>query len=211
MGKFDINSLNSIEGAYKKARSLAIIFIVVSLILCVAVTFLAYQFAESQREKIYVINAKGNAVEFALRSDPTANRAAEVKHQMKMFHEAFYTLTPDIDQIKYNQSIALNLGDHSLSKLKDIYLEQGYFNDIVRQKIFSHVKIDSIVVSTDIYPYQAIFYGKNILTRPTSELVKSLITKCRMSDVARSNQNPHGLLIENFEVFQNKTIDEYKR
>lgn len=211
MSKFDLKSLNSIESSLRRTQGLAKIVIVLAVIAIIAVVWLSYNVVNQSRNKVYVLNNKGLAMEFALRNDPKEYRYAEVKHNMKMMHEAFYTLTPDIEQMKYNQGIALALGDGSLVKLRDVYLENGYFQDIRKQKIFSSVRIDSIHVNALKYPYEAVFYGKNILTRPSSELVKSLITRCKMRDVARSVSNPHGLLIEKFEVLQNKVIDEYKR
>lgn len=211
MGKFDIKSLHSIEAALRRTQNISRLAILIAFLFCIAVVFLSYNIVESSRNKVYVLNSKGAAMEFAIRNDVKDNRYAEVKHNMKMLHEAFYTLTPDKEQIKNNQSIALNLGDGSLIKLRDIYLEQGYFSDIQKQKIFSSVRIDSIHANTRTYPYEAVFYGKNILTRPSSELVKSLVTRCKMRDVSRSVKNPHGLLIEKFEVLENKVIDEYKR
>ena len=61
----------------------------------------SYQFAEKQREKIYVLD-DGKSLMLALSQELSQNRPVEAKEHVKRFHELFYTLSPDKNAIESN-------------------------------------------------------------------------------------------------------------
>jgi len=67
--------------------------------------------------------------------------------------------------------------------------------------------MDSIRVDTDSYPYRAMQYGKEIVQTPAGSLLKKLVTRLELREVKRTEINPHGLLVGNFEVLKNGRIE----
>ncbi len=72
----------------------------------------SYQFAEKQREKIYVLD-DGKSLMLALSQELSQNRPVEAKEHVKRFHELFYTLSPDKNAIESNIQRSLFLADKS--------------------------------------------------------------------------------------------------
>jgi conjugative transposon TraK protein len=89
----------------------------------------AYNFAEAQRQKIYVLDG-GKSLMLALSQDLSQNRPVEAREHVKRFHELFFTLSPDKNAIESNIRRALFLVDKSaFGYYKDLQ-EKGYYNRI---------------------------------------------------------------------------------
>ena len=86
--------------------------------------------------------------------------------------------------------------------------ERGFYNDMIQGNVIQKVKIDSVVVNTKEYPYQATCYSIVTQTRATSQSEKSLTTTCILEDVPRSLRSPNGLFMRNFRVIESKVIHE---
>jgi hypothetical protein len=71
--------------------------------------------------------------------------------------------------------------------------------------------MDSIVVSVENYPYYFRCYAKQQIVRPTSILKRNLITEGNLRNVSRSDNNPHGFLIEHWRTLDNKDIGTENR
>ena len=99
----EFKSLKNIETSFRQIRFFGLVFI----ILCAGITgysvFSAYQFAEKQRQKIYVLD-KGKSLILALSQDLAQNRPVEAREHIKRFHELFFTLEPDKQYIENNVS-----------------------------------------------------------------------------------------------------------
>ena len=67
--------------------------------------------------------------------------------------------------------------------------------------------MDSIIVDIDRAPWFVRYYGKISIIRPTSIVVRSLITEGDVRDLsAISDNNPHGFLIEHWRIVENKDL-----
>ncbi|MDR2890676.1 MAG: conjugative transposon protein TraK, partial [Alistipes sp.] len=87
----EFKSLTNIESSFKQLRLFGIVFLVAcSVVMCWSV-WKAYDFAEAQRQKIYVLD-EGKSLMLALSQDMMQNRPVEARQHARMFHELFYTL-----------------------------------------------------------------------------------------------------------------------
>lgn len=205
-----IQKLTNIQTAFSLMRWICIGSILSSLIISSCSLFLSFQYAEKQREKIYVLD-QGKSLILALSQDVNSNRAAEIKSHVRRFHELFFSFAPNKSSIDYNISQALNLADRSaLSKYQELE-ESGFYTSMINANASQDLKVDSIVTNYDIYPYKARVYGKIGLVRRTGRLIKSLITECDIRQVPRSEENPHGLLIEKWNIIESITLKELER
>lgn len=73
------------------------------------------------------------------------------------------------------------------------------------------MSIDSVQVDISQYPYAFHCYGKEKLIRSTSIVTRSLITEGYLRSVQRSDNNPHGFLIEKWNILENRDLKTENR
>jgi len=206
----EFKSLKNIESSFKQIRLFSIIF----LCLCAAITgysvWSSYTFAEVQRQKIYVLD-NGKSLMLALSQDLSQNRPVEAREHVKRFHELFFTLSPDKNAIESNIKRALFLSDRSAFNYYSDLSEKGYYARIVSGNINQTIQVDSVVCNFDKYPYQVMTYARQMIIRESNVTERSLITKCQLLNSVRSDNNPQGFSIENFEIVENKDVKVVNR
>lgn len=201
----EFKSLKNIETSFKQIRIIAIVFVV----LCAGITGYAvwnsYNFAEAQRQKIYVLD-EGKSLMLALSQDLSQNRPVEAREHIKRFHELFFTLSPDKNAIESNINRALFLVDKSAFRYYQDMSEKGYYNRIVSGNINQVIQIDSVICNFDIYPYKIATYARQMIIRASNATERSLVTRCELINSVRSDNNPHGFTMERFEIIENKDL-----
>ncbi|MDD4729181.1 MAG: conjugative transposon protein TraK [Dysgonamonadaceae bacterium] len=206
----EFKSLNNIESGFRKIRLFGIIFILMSTVIVAYSLWKSYQFAEKQREKIYVLD-EGKSLMLALSQDLSQNRPVEAREHVKRFHELFYTLSPDKSAIESNIQRSFFLADKSAFIHYKNLAENGYYNRIISGNIIQNIDIDSIACNFESYPYNVLTYARQTIIRESNITERSLITKCRLLNSVRSDNNPHGFTIEAFEIIENKDLQVFKR
>ncbi|GGI23345.1 hypothetical protein GCM10008119_07180 [Pedobacter mendelii] len=151
--------------------------------------------------KIYIL-ANGKAIE-AFSAERKDNIGVELRDHIKMFHHYFFTLDPDDKVIQANISNALNLADESAKKAFDNLKEQGYYNNLISANISQEIRVDSTKLDINQYPFQFRCYATQRLIRSTSTVTRKLITQGYVRNVSRSDNNPHGFLIQQWETLEN--------
>jgi len=61
------------------------------------------------------------------------------------------------------------------------------------------------------YPYVVTTYARQSLVRSSNITERSLVTRCRLLNSVRSDNNPHGFIMESFEITENKDLNTIKR
>lgn len=201
----EFKTLKNIETAFRYIRYTTLIVAICLAGVTIFSVYSAYEFAEKQRQRIYVLD-QGKSLMLALAQNSYENRPIELKEHVRRFHELFFTLAPDKQAIEGNISRALVLADRSAYNYYKDMAEKGYYNRVISGSINQSVQIDSIICNTDNYPYSVVTYGKMIIIRETNITERSLITKCSLINSVRSEANPQGAFIEGFEVIENKDI-----
>ena len=184
-----------------------------ALVLMALVTVLSvlrsYSFVREQRRQIYVID-KGQSI-LALQSDGSATRDLEAMDHVTRFHELFFNMAPNAATIQQNVDRALNLSDRSVYDYWSDLSEQGFYQRLVSANISQQFALDSVKVDMKTYPYGATTYGKLYLIRESNITAYDMVTSCRLVDVGRSKDNPHGLMLEQFRVESNEKLGTRKR
>ena len=202
--------MKNIETSFRQIRLYSIIFLVLCSVVVVWSVYSSYDFAEKQREKIYVLDG-GKSLMLALSQDLSQNRPAEAREHVRRFHELFFTLSPDKSAIEHNVKRALLLADKSAYNYYSDFAEKGYYNRIIAGNINQVLKVDSVVCNFDNYPYQARTYAKQMIIRASNVTERSLVTTCRLLNSSRSDDNPNGFTIEGFTIVENKDLQTVKR
>lgn len=206
----EFKSLRNIESSFRQIRLFGIVFVVMCAVVVSVAVIAAFNFAERQREKIYVLD-NGKSLMLALSQDMSQNRPAEAREHVRRFHELFFSLSPDKSAIEHNINRALILSDKSAYNYYSDYSEKGYYNRIISGNINQVCQVDSVVCDFNNYPYTATTYAKQMIIRESNVTQRTLVTTCRLSNVSRSDDNPNGFIIEGFNILENKDIITTKR
>ena len=118
-----LNKLKDIQKLHSLTKVYLIGITVIAVLVSVSSIWMSYQFAEAQREKIYVLD-QGKSLILALEQDIRQSRPAEAKAHVQRFHELFFTLTPNMSSIENNVNKALQLSDDSLFLIYAIMASQ---------------------------------------------------------------------------------------
>jgi conjugative transposon TraK protein len=196
--------LRNIESAFSHIRLFTIAIVVSSLSVSAFAIYKAIQTVYQAQERIYIL-ANGKALE-AWSEERKDNIPVEAKDHVKMFHWHFFTLAPDERVIEANVTKALYLADESAKRQYDNLKENRYYSNIISGNISQEITIDSIRIETADYPFLFRCYARQRLIRTTSIVTRLLVTEGFLRNVSRSDNNPHGFLIEKWTTKENKDI-----
>lgn len=204
------NLLPNLETTIRQLRRVSVISLLSSAMVAIISVAASLYYAQLQREKIYVLD-QGKSLILALQEDVIASRDIEVKDHVARFHELFFNIAPSAQNITYNINRALRLSDKSAYDYYCNMAESGYYNQIIQGSISQNIHIDSLAVDISNTPYTVTTYAKMYTLRSTSITESTLVTSCELIDVSRSDDNPHGLLIEKFRVIENRQLSTKQR
>lgn len=202
--------LKNIENSFRQIRLFTFIFALLCFGVVGVVVYKSYEFAEKQRQKIYVLD-NGKSLMVALSQDMSLNRPVEAREHVRRFHELFFTIAPDKNAIESNVKRAFNLADQSAFNYYKDLSEKGYYNRIISGNIQQRIEIDSVSANFDSYPYQIQTFAKQFIYRSSNLTKRSLITSCMLVNSVRSDNNPQGFTMEKFNVIENKDLETVDR
>jgi conjugative transposon TraK protein len=201
--------MKNIDTAFRHVRSFTLLVVLGSIFFCCFSLYKSYQLLASVQSKIYIL-ANGKALE-AYSSDRKDNIQVEARDHVKTFHQYFFTLDPDDKVIQANITKALYLADASAKRAFDNLKENGYYTNIISGNISQQIKVDSIQIDINQYPYYFRCSASQSIIRTTSIVSRSLVTEGYLRNVSRSDNNPHGFLIERWTTIDNKDIKTENR
>jgi conjugative transposon TraK protein len=196
--------LRNIETAFQHVRTFTII-VVIGCFLSIGYTvYQCRSLVSAIQQKVYILY-DGKVLE-AVAADRKDNVAVEARDHVRTFHQLFFTLDPDDKVIQANLTKALYLADASAKKEYDNLTESGYYANIISGNISQQIQVDSVAVDLRSYPYTFRCYATQSIIRTTSTVTRSLITEGELRNVSRSDNDPHGFLIQRWTTIENKDI-----
>lgn len=201
--------LKNIDSAFKHIRLFSILMIIACVALCCFTIYKSFKVVQETQARIYIL-ANGKAIE-AFSSERKDNIPVEARDHVRMFHYYFFTLHPDDKVIQSNIKRALYLADETAQAQYDNLRENSYYANIISGNVSQEIQIDSIKVDINQYPIYFRCVAKQKIIRATSIVTRSLITEGFLRNVLRSDNNPHGFLIERWSTLENKDIKSENR
>ncbi len=199
----------NIDTAFRHIR----LFSIVMIISCVFITgwslYVSSKTLRESQQKIFIL-ASGKALE-AIAAERKDNIPVEARDHVAMFHHYFFTLDPDDKVIQANITKALYLADGSAKEQYDDLKENSYYSNIISGNISQEITIDSIEININQYPFYFRCKAQEKIIRPTTIVFRTLITEGWLRNVSRSDNNPHGFLIEKWRTVENKDIKTENR
>ena len=196
--------MKNIDTAFHYVRGFTMLVIAGCVLICCFALYKSFRLVSQMQGKVYIL-ANGKVLE-AYASDRKDNIPVEAKDHIKTFHQLFFTLDPDDKVIKTNLTKALYLADASAKREYDNLKENGYYSGIISGNISQDIKVDSVSVDINQYPYRFRCYATQSIIRTTSIVSRSLITEGALRNVSRSDNNPHGFLIERWNTIENRDL-----
>ncbi|MES2107925.1 MAG: conjugative transposon protein TraK [Bacteroidota bacterium] len=196
--------MKNIETAFQHVRGFTIAVVIAAAAISCYTVYQCKSLIAAVQSKVYILY-NGKVLE-AMEADRKDNVAVEARDHVKTFHELFFTLDPDDKVIQSNLTKALYLADESAKKEYDNLSENGYYANVIAGNISQLIKIDSVSVDLRNYPYAFKCYATQSIIRTTSTVTRSLVTEGELRNVSRSDNNPHGFLIQRWETLENKDI-----
>lgn len=205
-----MNTINYIDKTHQTMKLITIISVVLCFVFCGYVYFSSMIQIDQERQKIYILD-NGNVLKLAHSDNIKNNLPAEIKSHVSDFVRLFNTFEADPVDIKETINAALQLADNSARAIHYKREEKRYYHEIVDGSISTRVKIDSIQILSQQEPYVCRVKYRFKIIRPTKEVMKSYTANCQVRSVKRTNQNPHGLLIERYNIEKPELIYERER
>lgn len=201
--------MQNIDTAFRHIRTFTIVVVISCSVICCFALYKSFRLVYEMQGKVYIL-ANGKALE-AYASDRKNNIPVEARDHVKNFHQFFFTLDPDDKVILANITKALYLADGSAKREYDNLKERGYYANVIAGNISQEIKVDSIALDMNEYPYHFRCYATQNIIRTTSTVLRNLITEGWLRNTSRSDNNPHGFLIERWSTIENKDIKTENR
>ena len=203
------SKIKNIDTAFRQVRGFTIVVVVGSIIMSCFALYKSFSLVAQMQDKVYIL-ANGKALE-AYASDRKDNIPVEARDHVMTFHKLFFTLDPDDKVIKTNVTKALYLADESAKRIYDDLKENGYYSGIISGNISQTLEVDSVAIDINKYPYHFRCYATQKIIRTTSISQRSLITEGNLRNVSRSDNNPHGFLVERWNTVENRDLSTENR
>jgi len=199
--------IKNIESKIRLATLVSVGSLMASVVITIVVSFFAYRQVSSARRSIYILD--NHVPMLAKQTDLQLNRPAEYRADVDLFHSLFFSLTPDDRFIEYQMKKAMYLVDESGARQYNDLKEKGYFSSVLSSSSVLTLQTDSILL--DLSKRYFRFYGKQRIDRRSATVVRSLITEGTLRDMPRSENNPHGVLITQWKILENKDLENVQK
>lgn len=199
--------IKNIESKIRLATIVSVGSLMASVVIAIVVSFFAYRQVSSARRSIYILD--NHVPMLAKQTDLQLNRPAEYRADVDLFHSLFFSLTPDDRFIEYQMKKAMYLVDESGARQYNDLKEKGYFSSVLSSSSVLTLQTDSIFL--DVHKRYFRFYGKQRIDRRSATVVRSLITEGTLRDMPRSENNPHGVLITQWKILENKDLENVQK
>lgn len=196
--------IKDIEDKIKLTRFIALASFVSAIIMVIGSGWFSYKTVSKASENIYILDHGVPIV--ASRTNVLDNRLVERKSHINYFHNLFFTLSPDNKYIEGQTKKALYLIDESGFNEQINLKERGFYSSILSSNSIMTIEADSVILNSEQTRFK--YYGKQTITRRTAIISRELITEGEIMDVPRSENNAHGILIQNWKILSNRTLGE---
>lgn len=196
--------IKNLENKIKLVMIVCCLFLAGCIIISLSSIWTARTMVADAHQKIYVLD--GNVPILVNRTSMEETLDVEAKSHVELFHHLFFTLAPDDKYIQYTMDKALYLVDETGLAQYNALKEKGFFNNLIGTSAIASIYCDSI--HFDEQTMEFAYYGRQRIERRTSILFRELMTAGKLKRVPRTENNPHGLIIENWRTLLNKDIEQ---
>lgn len=200
-----VNQMNRITASFTAMKVVLIFCIVCMFLTAVGSVYLYTTKLNDMESKIYVID-NGNTLSAHAQSS-SITRKDEIMDDIQTFHWLMFNLPPNTEMIRRNLEVALSMADRSAYRYYNDLQESGFYKRLTSTNSYQQIEIQSVDIDMSVYPYLVTVDALQYINRESNISQYSLKTCCKVANAIRTPDNLHGLMIENFEVVENKLIE----
>lgn len=195
--------IKNIESKIKLALFVSVLSFVSAIVIVALVLIYSRNLIKEEQNQIYVLDA--GIPLLVQRTSLEENQEVEGMSHVNMFHSLFFNLPPDEKFIDDNITKAMYLIDEKGIAIYNDMRERGYYNQLVVNGIIVSVKPDSIKYDPNSGEFH--YYAIQRIERPTAITYRRLITQGKLKRIKRSENNPHGFTIYDYQIINNEDIE----
>lgn len=202
----NLNELTNYRSAFTLVKSLALVSIVLSFLTSAGALIYALRVAERASNTIYIMDNSGQMTS-AAKTNLNDPRSREIEYRAHI--KRFYTLWYQFDEGNFleNTEAGLYLVGNCGKELKLAYDQEDLYKKLQKFNMRCTVRIDSISLNTSALPVSGSVFGVQTVMRPTGSLERRMDCSFDILDFDRSENNPHGIKLENWKVINSGRID----
>ena len=197
-----MNRINVTVGAFK---FLVIFVVAVMAVVCVGGIYLYTTSISSAQSRIYVLD-QGRSFS-ASAQDPAVTREDEIRDHVRTFHELMFNLAPSNDMIRRNLEKAFQMCDKSAYRYYNDLQERSFYKRLTSTNSYQQIDIEKVDIDMSSYPFRIVVHGHQYITRESNISQYTFVSRCRVTNVPRTPNNLHGLMIEEFDVIENNLVE----
>ena len=202
----DLNKYFDLFKLLKFSKIITICSLTLALFsVCFALGYSYYLNNSIDRSYVYILDNKGEAYIASILNDELDYRTPEIHHHLVSFHNLFFNINQNNQKVNIDK--ALNLigeeGKHYFITLD----KKGWYKSIKLNNLQQSINITSIDINDKIYPYVATVKGITSVSRVGGNedtIKKEYIANLTLINVSRTMENPHGLMIEQYEIVKHE-------
>jgi|GEM_PF-3697622 len=196
-----LNNLLNVNKALHLAKVVSIASICIAAISVIGALYFVTQY----KEKVYVVSPDKTMVAFSRFDDTYLSH--EVNNHIKFWYQLFHSFNEAT--FKPNMDKALPMMGYSGQLEYKRLVNEGIISYLANNDVSVTINIDTMIVDMEAVPIVAYVYG-------TQSWERGNIIKKNRKDVAftvevlqwRSDENPHGLWIDNYRIFNEETMKD---
>ena len=193
---------------YKSAYKTSMMFFAFVVCFCVVVVIMMALYMHKELEKqnamIYVMDKTGT-ISTADKSElDVAGRLFEYEDHVKTFYRKWYAF--DENSFDSNIESALYMIGDVGKKMYQKYMEDNILRTLKQMNMTVTVEIKEVYVDMNTMPRTGHITGIQTIKRVRGNVSRNMNCTFELWDVSRSRNNPHGVKIEKWDVFNNSVI-----
>ena len=194
-----IGALASYRGVFEMLRGSLIIMVVFNVLSLIGMMVYHIKTVEALQSRVYVVESNGNVLTASSKTFSKAEKDVMVKDHVTDFCRNFFSF----DQFSFedNTERALHLIGNSGKKMYEEYLQEDVPRYLKSNNAVISVEIEELLVDTDSNVPRIRLKAIQTTRTGKAEGKRRLVSNVFwISETSRSLDNPHGLMIEDFEV-----------
>lgn len=191
-----MSQIKNLDQAFTTMQRLTVLMAAVTLAAIVLAGLMTAHAYEVSGKRVYVVGAAGSYS--ALNAAPEAHTRFEVRNLVRQFMTTMFAHDQYTFKSHLDQALPL-IDDNDGRRIYAGFKSGQVFENYVRYGARQVVDVDSIVLQTKVRPFEATVYCKQrIFMGDQQSAPTGLAAHFNLTEVDRSEQNPYGLLLTNF-------------
>jgi len=190
----DIKVLSGIDNIVRGYKNIALSACALAALAITLAMFFGFKSYQDSSARIYVVKDYG--------TEQVIDKRAQIKAHSEMFYHLFFEYDPS----NFTQRIdkALYLIGNDGKTLRDMYSSSGWYQKMQQNNIRFAAEVDSMRINDRIYPYEVTVYGRQAIMTDMGTKFNYIWSKFTVVNVNNNDNNPFGLQIDHFNIFNNQ-------